>query len=113
MAAAFAVFAILIQTLLPAAAQAAQRGDMAMVVCAVDGSQSVRVDHVPTHGKGFAGLPCPDCLTAAVAVVLAAPAVQVSVPTAYVATHYEPGPAVRLALARAPPRPLGQGPPTA
>jgi len=115
MAAAFAVFAILIQALLPGAAHAAMGSGPGsqMVVCAIDGGHTVRVDHVPIRSKGFAGLPCPDCLTAAVAVVLATPAAQLFVPTVYVRTGYLAGPAVRLALARAPPRPPGQGPPTA
>jgi hypothetical protein len=113
MAAAFAVFAILIQILLPVAAQAAQRGDTTLVVCAISGSQAVRVDHVPAPHKGFAGLPCPDCLTAAAAVVLTPPPVFAPMPAGFVRVEHVPGPAVRLAFARAPPRPPGQGPPTA
>lgn len=113
MAAAFAVFAILIQALLPAAAQAAQRSDLAMVVCAVDGGHTVRVDHVPAPRKGFAGLPCPDCLTAAVAMVLAAPLSLSPAPAHFVRVSHDVRPAVRIAFARAPPRPFGQGPPTA
>jgi hypothetical protein len=113
MAAAFAVFAILIQILLPVAAQAAPRGDTTLVVCAISGSQAVRVDHVPAPHKGFAGLPCPDCLTAAAAVVLTPPPVFAPMPAGFVRVEHVPGPAVRLAFARAPPRPPGQGPPTA
>lgn len=114
MAAAFAVFAILIQALLPAAAQAAQRGGQTIVVCAVDGSHAVRALALPGHAqKKFAGLPCPDCLTAAVAVVLTEPPLLAPAALVYAASTYHPGAAVRLAFARAPPRPYGQGPPTA
>jgi hypothetical protein len=113
MAAAFAVFAILIQVLLPVAAQAAQAGGSTLVICAVDGGHTVRIDHLPAPHKGFAGLPCPDCLTAAVAVVLTPPPVFAPVPVGFVRVEHIPGPAVRLAFARAPPRPPGQGPPTA
>jgi hypothetical protein len=113
MAAAFAVFAILFQALLPSAAMAARADGSTLVVCAVDGAHTVRIDHVPGPHKGFAGLPCPDCLTAAVAVVLTPPPVLGAAPAGFVRVEHIPGPAVRLALARAPPRPPGQGPPTA
>jgi hypothetical protein len=114
MAAAFALFAILLQLLLPAAAQAAQGSGGEIVICAIDGSHAVHVDQLPGHQhKGFAGLPCPDCLTAAVAVVLQPPPVLGGAPAVYIRTFYQPRPAIRQALARAPPRPLGQGPPAA
>jgi hypothetical protein len=113
MAAAFAVFAILFQALLPAAAQAAQARGATLVVCAIDGAHSLRLAQVPGPHKGFAGLPCPDCLTAATAVVLTAPPQLLSTSTAFAVVEHVPVPAVRLAFARAPPRPPGQGPPTA
>ena len=113
MAAALAVFALLIQVLLPSAALAARADGSTLVVCAVDGAHTVRVDHVPGPKKGLAGLPCPDCLTAAVALVFAPPPVIGAAPVGFVRVEHHAGPAVRLALARAPPRPLGQGPPTA
>lgn len=114
-AAAFAVFALLIQALLPAAAMAAQRGDGAgVIVCTLDGAKTLYAAPLPQpKPKGFAGLPCQDCLAAAIAFV-ATPALSVaSAPTTYVRVEHHVRPAVRLAFARAPPRPFGQGPPTA
>jgi len=62
--------------------------------------------------KGFAGLPCHDCLAATMAAV-AAPELAV-VPVAYAAAevrHEAPAPRLQP-RARAPPRPPGQGPPS-
>jgi hypothetical protein len=59
-------------------------------------------------------MPCQDCLAAALAVVAPAPAPEVQ-PVAYAIARVEHAP-VRSVLApraRAPPRPPGQGPPTA
>lgn len=114
-AAAFAVFALLIQALLPAAALAATRGDgPALVVCTLDGSKTVFSQALPQpKPKGFAGLPCQDCLVA-VSAFLATPVLSVEPgPAVFVRIAHDVRPAVRLALARAPPRPFGQGPPIA
>ena len=113
--AAFAVFALLIQALLPAAAMAAQRGDDGgVIVCTLDGAKTLYAAQLPTSKqKGFAGLPCQDCLAAAMAFVATPPLTISSAPSAYVRVEHHVRPAVRLAFARAPPRPFGQGPPTA
>jgi len=102
----------MIQALIPMAAHAAQMGETAVAVCAIDGAHTVHVEHVPSPHKGFAGLPCADCLTAAIAVVLNAPSGAVSGPVAFVQVEHDVRPLVRLPFARAPPRPPGQGPPT-
>ena len=67
-----------------------------------------------TPHKGLAGMPCQDCLAAAMAAVTPAPVVAVQ-PVAYEIARADHAPALRLLAprARAPPRPPGQGPPTA
>jgi len=113
-AAAFAVFALLIQALLPAAAMAAQGPGGPLIVCTLAGAQRLDAAPAPQHApKGFAGMPCQDCLAASVAAVAPPPLAFGPAPVAFVVVEHHAGPAVRLALARAPPRPLGQGPPTA
>ena len=64
-----------------------------------------------TGSKGFAGLPCDDCL-AAVTAALPTPEPAVE-PAAYSVSRIEHVAVRRWApqLARAPPRPPGQGPP--
>jgi hypothetical protein len=117
-AAAFAVFALLIQALLPSAAMAAQGAAQAagapLVVCTIAGAQRLDAAPAPQHSpKGLAGMPCQDCLAASVA-ALAPPVLALgAVPIAFVVVEHHARPAVRLALARAPPRPFGQGPPAA
>jgi hypothetical protein len=113
-AAAFAVFALLIQALLPSAAMAAQSAGAPLVICTIEGAKSVKADAAPhAPPKGFAGMPCQECLAASVAAV-APPLLAIEpAPAAFVVVEHHARPAVRLALARAPPRPLGQGPPTA
>jgi hypothetical protein len=111
------VLALLVQAMLPAAAMAAtagaQRGER-IVVCTVSGVRTITVgDHPTGGGKSFAGMPCQDCLAAA-AVALPAPEPQIA-PIVYAQTAVE-RPRERSwppSLARAPPRPPGQGPPTA
>jgi hypothetical protein len=115
-AALLGVLALLVQALLPAAAMAAQsqgHGET-VVICTQMGAQTIKLglDGKPQKG-GFAGLPCQDCLTASTA-ALPAPA-PVALPVAYVVAQVEHAAPHRAApqLARAPPRPPGQGPPTA
>ena len=111
-----ALFALLLQSLLPAAALAAQAGGRkgdTIVICTQMGVQTIRTDGGKPPAKGFAGLPCQDCLGPATAVTAApqAPAVE---PVVYAYVHVERRPdSVTLPVgARAPPRPPGQGPPT-
>lgn len=109
------VLALLIQALLPAAAMAAQSrspGEQ-IVICTQSGVRTVTVGAHETGGKGFAGLPCADCLAASTAAV-ALPELAVE-PTTYAAQRIEHAPERAWApqLARAPPRPPGQGPPLA
>ncbi len=114
-AALVAIFALLIQALAPAAAMAASRASgETMIICTAYGAQTVTQDGAPApKPKGFGGLPCQDCLAAAMAAI-AAPELAIQ-PVAYVTARVEhaaaaPAPAPR---ARSPPRPFGQGPPTA
>jgi hypothetical protein len=109
-----AALVLLLQSLLPAAALAAQgqpsRGET-IVVCTQMGLQTIVVGEEDAETPAFAGLPCPDCLTAASAAIVT-PSVQVE-PAAYAAARVEHAPTAerRMAFARAPPRPPGQGPP--
>ena len=109
-----AVFALMMQALVPAAAMAAApNASEAMVICTGTGVTTVSGQATPSKPKGFAGMPCQDCLAAALAVSqLPALAIQ---PVIYAAVRIARGPAERLIepRARAPPRPPGQGPPTA
>jgi len=111
-AALLAVAALLTQALLPAAAMAAQAsGSTQVELCTAQGATTVTVGRDGRPQKGFAGLPCQDCLAmAAPALVPPEPA---ATPTAYVMaqlSHAETADA-NLAAARALPRPPGQGPP--
>ena len=109
----FAVGALLIQALLPAASLAAESlGSVRVELCTPGGAKTVVLDHDGKTQKGFAGLPCHDCLGATLAVTTT-PELSV-VPIAYVATPVVQVPTVEVVLrgARAPPQPFGQGPPT-
>jgi hypothetical protein len=108
-----AVFALLVQALVPAAAMAAApNASGAMVICTGDGVTTKAID-APGHPKGFAGMPCSDCLAAALAVV-ETPELAIQ-PVVYTVVRLERAPVRRLLepRARAPPRPPGQGPPAA
>jgi hypothetical protein len=114
LAALFAVFALLVQALIPAAAMAAQRDPTgAIVICTATGAQTLSAHGQPAPRKVFGGMPCQDCLAAAMAAVVT-PELAIQ-PVAYAVERVEHASAVRLPAprARAPPRPPGQGPPTA
>jgi hypothetical protein len=109
----FAVFALLVQALIPAAALAGPRLVAGDLIC---DAGHVRADAtgapVGQHHRALGGMPCQDCLAAAMAAVTPpAPAVA---PVAYAVArveHVAAAPALEP-RARAPPRPFGQGPPT-
>jgi hypothetical protein len=112
----FAVFALMVQALMPTMAMAARPELSGADIICIGG----RIQTVAPHGrpeapaKTMGGMPCQDCLAAAMAVVAPAPAPSVQ-PVAYAIARVEHAP-VRPILApraRAPPRPPGQGPPTA
>jgi hypothetical protein len=108
----FAVAALLIQALLPAASLAAESsGGVRVELCTPEGAKTVVLDHDGQVQKGFAGLPCHDCLGATLAVTTT-PTLSI-VPIAYAADRIVLTPTVEVVLrgARAPPRPPGQGPP--
>jgi hypothetical protein len=115
LAALLGMLAIMVQALIPSAAMAAQQGSgETLQICTAMGLQTIKVDGGSQKPKGFAGLPCQDCLAAATAVVLPVP--QPAVLRVAYATAFVPDvPRAELAprAARAPPRPPGQGPPTA
>jgi len=108
----FAVFALLVQALMPAAAMAGPRLVAGDIVC--DGGH-VRADAsgAPVSHKALGGMPCQDCLAAAMAAV--APPAPDFARVAYAVARVEHVAfvAVPAPRARAPPRPFGQGPPTA
>lgn len=109
----FAVAALLIQALLPAASLAAESiGSVRIEVCTPEGATTVVLDQDGKAQKGFAGLPCHDCPGATLAVATT-PELSV-LPITYSAAPITRAPTVEVVLrgARAPPRPFGQGPPT-
>jgi hypothetical protein len=117
-AALLAVFALTVQALIPAAAMAA-RPDAggALVICTATGARTILADGKAAPARpreGFGGMPCQDCLAAAMAALSPEPA-QAARPVVYAIARVEHAPASRLLAprARAPPRPPGQGPPTA
>nr|MEA2797082.1 hypothetical protein [Phenylobacterium sp.] len=113
-AALFAVLALLVQALIPAAAMARPDASGARVICTATGTQTIGPDgKLQAPHKGFGGMPCQDCLAVAMAAVVT-PELAVQ-PVAYAAERVEHAPVTsRLEpRARAPPRPPGQGPPTA
>jgi hypothetical protein len=120
LAALVAVFALLVQALIPAAAMAAPTDAAgALVICTAAGTQTLTADGraagpASSSHKGFGGMPCQDCLAAAMAVVAPSPVPAIE-PVAYAVARVDHAPVARLLAprARAPPRPPGQGPPTA
>jgi hypothetical protein len=109
-----AVFALMVQALVPAAAMAgAPNASAAIVICTGAGVTTVSDQAPASKPKGFAGMPCQDCLAASLAVTLL-PALAIQ-RVIYAAARIEQAPAERLIepRARALPRPPGQGPPTA
>ena len=108
----FAVAALLIQALVPAAALAAKSiGAVQVELCTPDGPKTVVLGQDGKIQQGFAGLPCHDCLGATLAVT-ETPELSI-VPIAYGADPIVRETTVEVVLrgARAPPRPPGQGPP--
>jgi hypothetical protein len=109
-----AMLALLVQSLIPAAAMAHEAGTgQSFVICTVDGAKTVTIDgQAPAPKKGFAGLPCYQCVAASLAVT-DTPDSLVSLPVLYAARVEIAPPMARrgMAPARAPPRPPGQGPP--
>jgi hypothetical protein len=109
----FVMFALMVQALIPTMAMAAQP-DGSMVLCTAGGTQTISVDGKSGPAAPHRGAPCRDCLAATLAA--AAPPPQLAIePVAYaIARVAHSTPADRVTpRARAPPRPPGQGPPTA
>lgn len=115
-----AMLALFVQALTPAAAMAHDAAGQSVVICTADGAKSVQLagdvigkkDSAPNSKKGFAGLACAQCV--AVSLATTTPPDIAVAPVLYVA-RLEAAPRAALtgvALARAPPRPPGQGPPT-
>lgn len=113
LAALFAVFALMVQAMIPAAAMASPAPSGPFTVCTAAGTETLTSHDQPAPHKGFAGMPCQNCLAAAMAMVVT-PGLAVR-PVAYAAERIEHAPIVALLAprARAPPRPPGQGPPAA
>lgn len=112
-AALLAVLALLVQALLPAAAMAAQAGSpgQTLVICTANGVETIRLSASGEPEKGFAGLPCQDCLAPATTAL--PPPQLAALPVAYTVARVSHAETVRpwAAPARAPPRPPGQAPP--
>jgi hypothetical protein len=116
-----AMLALLVQALMPAAAMAHDAAGQSVLICTADGAKAVEVagdvigKKAPPSpsNKGFGGLACAQCV--AVALATTTPPDIAVAPVLYSA-RVEAAPRAALtgvALARAPPRPPGQGPPTA
>jgi hypothetical protein len=111
-----AMLALLVQALMPAAAMAHDAAGQSVMICTADGAKALQVagDVIGKKDpKGFAGLPCAQCL--AVALATTTPPDVAVAPVLY-GVHIAPAPVAALtgvALARAPPRPPSQGPPAA
>lgn len=111
-----AMLALFVQALIPAAAMAQDTAGQSVVICTAEGAKSVELagDVIGKKDpKGFAGLACAQCV--AVNLATTTPPDIAVAPVLYV-TRVEAAPHAALtgvALARAPPRPPGQGPPTA
>ena len=113
LAALVAVFALMVQALVPVAAMAAAPDGSGAIICTQNGTTTVAFGGQPARPKGFAGMPCQDCLAAALAMTQT-PELAVQ-PVIYQTGRVEHAPAERPVepRARAPPRPPGQGPPNA
>ena len=111
-----AMLAVFVQALTPAAAMAHDAAGQSVLICTADGAKNVEVagDVIGKKDpKGFGGLPCAQCVAVALATTIP-PDIAVA-PVLYSA-RIQAAPRAALtgvALARAPPRPPGQGPPTA
>ena len=112
-----AMLALLVQALTPAAAMAQDAAGQTVMICTTDGAKAVQVagDVIgkPKPAKGFAGLSCAQCL--AVSLATTTPP-EIGVAPVLYGVRIVPAPHAALtgvALARAPPRPPSQGPPTA
>jgi hypothetical protein len=108
------VLALLVQALLPAAAMAAQSGAARgerIVVCTLAGARTVTLGEHDKGGRGFAGLPCHDCLAATTAALPSPEPVLERITYATAFVEHAPERSWAPQLARAPPRPPGQGPP--
>ncbi|WP_426030532.1 DUF2946 family protein [Caulobacter sp. DWP3-1-3b2] len=108
-----AMLALLVQALVPAAVMAYEaRSGQSVVICTAQGARTVILDDTKPAHKGFAGLPCAQCVVASLATTIT-PNAQISLPVRYAARVEIAPPLARRGLApvRAPPRPPGQGPP--
>lgn len=112
MIALVAVFALLVQALVPAIANAAPRSGGEQVICNGYGLQTISLDDAE-GGKRSSAAPCEQCVCPPLGIETPA----TTAPAVVVAYAREAAPeAARPDLpppARAPPRPPGQGPPTA
>jgi hypothetical protein len=108
-----ALFALLVQAILPAAAMAAESvGGRTIEICTSQGAQKVVIGaDGKAQKKGFAGLPCQDCLGATLAVVVTPELAVAQIAYAAAEAPYVAEIAPVAPRARGPPRPFGQGPP--
>jgi hypothetical protein len=107
----FAIFALLVQALIPSFAVAAARADDgAMMICTNHGLQTAPVDD-GAPAQPAPGHPCEHCVCPAA--VAPPPAISIVGAVRYAYAHAAPPPArERLTPpARGPPPPPGQGPP--
>lgn len=110
-AALFVVFALLVQLIAPTSAMASPDGHL--IICSQAGMTDFAAGGSGPAHKRAGGMSCHDCLAAAPAIV-ATPDLALQ-PVAYEAARVEHVTTLSLIAprARAPPRPPGQGPPTA
>lgn len=110
-----AVFALLIQAMLPSAVMAAQSAATdGLVICTAQGMETVRSDADGQPAKSVGGQPCPYCLAAATAAVVIGQNISVALVAYTARPSFHIAPAQdRPTLARPPPRPPSQAPPIA
>lgn len=108
-----ALIALFVQAIMPAVAMATESlGGQTIEICTDQGAQKVVVGaDGKVQKKGFAGLPCQDCLSATLAVVTTPELAVTQVAYAADQTTYVAEAATIAPRARGPPRPFGQGPP--
>jgi hypothetical protein len=111
MIALIAVFALLVQALIPALANAAPAAGGQQVICTGHGLQTIAIGHA-APAKGTPAHACEHCVCPPLAA--APPILGFAVATVSFARDARPAAIStrRPAPARAPPRPPGQGPPT-
>lgn len=111
--AVLAALSLIVQLLIPGAAMAqeARSGGPLIVMCTADGAVTIPAPDSDSHGKGFGGLKCHDCVMASVAAIGSELPLVTPVRYARLAERIPQGHDRPQARATAPPRPPSTAPP--